>query len=76
MIVRDNKREPRTFVERLKREISLIALAEAEEEISSECFAEQLADLICENAFCTTENKGSKITVKLLNGQIFKLTVQ
>ena len=75
MILRDKRGEPKTPMEKLKREVEFFASAQAETEISPEVFAEQLAGLICENAFCITENKGNEITVKLLNGQIFKLTV-
>lgn len=76
MIVRDNKNKPQTPLERLKIEEDLFTAAQAEEKISSEYFAEQVAELLCENALCIAENKGSKVTVKLFNGQIFKLSVK
>lgn len=76
MIVRDKRGEPKTPSEKLKREVALFASAQSEQKISSEIFAEQVAGLICENAFCITENIGNEITVELLNGQIFKLTVE
>lgn len=76
MIVRDYKNKPLTPLDKLNIEKELYALAQAEDKASLQNFARQAAEIICENAVCIADSKGNGITIKLLNGQIFKLTVK
>ena len=76
MILRDNRNKPQTPLDKLKAEIELCDKAEAENKVSLENFVEQVAELICENAVCIVDNKGKVITVKQLNGQVFKLVAE
>ena len=76
MIVRDSKSEIQTPLERIERETKLFALAKAEQKNSSEDIAEKVAEIVCENAVCIADSKCNVINVKLLNGQIFRLTVE